>query len=125
MHLEPLDLALPQDPSSLGPFRAALGDWLDQAGVDAGERDEVVLAAHEAVANGIEHSEEDREVRVHGELDEQAVTVTVMSPGPWREPEPRIGRGNGLVIMRGLTELDIESTPTSARISMRHRLSTS
>ena len=120
---EPLDVALPRDRSQLGGFRATLGDWLDQAGVNAVERDEIILAAHEAVANGIEHSDGDGELRILGEIDDQLVTVTVTSPGPWREPQTRLDRGNGLVIIRGLTELDINATTTSADVRMRRRLS--
>ncbi|MFO7573338.1 MAG: ATP-binding protein [Gaiellaceae bacterium] len=103
MSLEPFDLALPRDPRELGGFRATLGAWLDRAGVNDHDRDEITLAAHEAVANG-------RELRTRGAIDDQAVTVTVTSPGPWRKPETRLGRGNGLVIIRGLTEVDINAT---------------
>ena len=123
MSFEPLDLALPCDPSQLGGFRATLGAWLDQEGVNDHDRDEIILAAHEAVANGIEHSDGHGELRVRGEIDDEAVTVTVMSPGPWREPETRLGRGNGLVIIRGLTEVDIDATATSADVRMRRPLS--
>jgi serine/threonine-protein kinase RsbW len=124
MSLEPLDLALPRDPEQLAGFRATLGDWLDRAGVNGHDRDEITLAAHEAVANGIEHSDGDGELRARGAIDDQGVTVTVTSPGPWREPETRPGRGNGLVIIRGLTEVDIDATATSANVRMRRRLST-
>ena len=125
MSLHPFDLTLPRDPSELGGFRATLRDWLDRAGVNADDRGEIVLAAHEAVANGIEHSNGDGELRVQGEIDDQAVTVTVTSPGPWREPETKLGRGHGLVIIRGLTEVDIDATRTSLELRMRRRLSTS
>lgn len=124
MSLEPFDLALPRDPRELRGFRATLGAWLDRGGVHDRDRDEIVLAAHEAVANGMEHSNGDGELRVRGEIDDQAVTITVRSPGPWREPEMRFGRGNGLVIIRGLTELDIDATAASADVRMRRRLST-
>jgi anti-sigma regulatory factor (Ser/Thr protein kinase) len=124
MSLEPLVLALPRDPGQLAGFRATLGDWLGRAGVNDPDRDEIILAAHEAVANGIEHADGNGEVRVRVEIDDQAVTVTVTSPGPWREPETRLGRGNGLVIIRGLTEVDIDTTATGADVRMRRRLST-
>jgi anti-sigma regulatory factor (Ser/Thr protein kinase) len=124
MIIEPLDLALPRDARRLRRFRAELGDWLDRAGVNDHDRDEIILAAHEAVANGIEHSDGDGELRIQAEIDDQAVTVTVTSPGPWREPDTRLGRGNGLVIIRGLTEVDIDATATSADVRMRRRLST-
>ena len=123
MSLQPLDLALPRDLEQLAGFRATLGDWLHRAGVNDHDRDEIILAAHEAVANGIEHSDGDGEMRARGAIDDQAVTVTVTSPGPWREPETRPGRGNGLVIIRGLTEVDIEAATTSANVRMRRRLS--
>jgi anti-sigma regulatory factor (Ser/Thr protein kinase) len=76
MSLEPLDLALPRDPRQLGRFRATLGDWLGRAGVNDRDRDEIILAANEAVTNGIEHSDGDGEVRVRGQIDDHAVTVT-------------------------------------------------
>ena len=123
MSLKPLDLALPRDLEQLAGLRATLGDWLDRAGVNGDDRNEIILAAHEAVANGIEHSEGDGELRARGDVDGQAVTVTVTSPGPWREPQTTPGRGNGLVIIRGLTEVDIDATATSASVRMRRRLS--
>ena len=124
MSVEPLDLELPSEPGQLARFRATLGDWLDRAGVNGHDRDELVLAAHEAVANGIEHSNRGGNVRVRAEIDDRAVTVTVTSPGPWREPKTRPGRGNGLMIVRGLTDMDIDATAVSAHVRMRRRLST-
>ena len=124
MSLEPLNLALPRDPRRLGPFRASLGAWLDQAGVNDQDRDEVILAAHEAVANGIEHSNGDGELRVQGEIVDQMITVTVTSPGPWSQPETKLGRGNGLAIIRSLTHVDIDATARSMDVRMRRRLST-
>ena len=121
---EPLDLALPRDPGQLAWFRATLGDWLDRAGANDHDREEIILAAHEAAANGIEHSDGDGELRVRGEIDDQVVTVTVTSPGSWREPETRQGRGYGLAIISGLTEVDIDATATRADVRMRRRLST-
>lgn len=122
MSVEPLDLELPPEPGQLARFRATLGDWLDRAGVNGHDRDELILAAHEADANGVEHSNEGGTVRVRVETDDQAVTVT--SPGQWREPETRLGRGHGLLIIRGLTEIDIDATAVSADVRMRRRLST-
>lgn len=124
MSVEPLDLALPRDLEQLARLRATLGNWLDRAGVNGHDRDEIILAAHEAVANGIEHSEGDGELRARGAIDDQAVTVTVTSPGPWREPQTRPGRGKGLVIIGGLTEVDIDATATSTDVRMRRRLGT-
>lgn len=123
MRLEPLDLVLPRDPKELGRFRATLSHWLDRAGVNNDDRDEIILAANEAVTNGIEHSDGDGELHVLGEIDDHAIIVTVTSPGPWREPKMRLGHGNGLVIIRQLTDVDIDATPTSANVRMRRRLS--
>jgi anti-sigma regulatory factor (Ser/Thr protein kinase) len=109
---------------SYATSRTTLGDWLDRSGVNGNDRDELILAAHEAVANGIEHSDGDGEIRVQGEIDDQAVTVIVTSPGPWREPVARFGRGNGLVLIRGLTEAEIDATLTSVKVRVSRRLST-
>lgn len=124
MPFEPLHLVLPRDPRQLSGFRATLGDWLRRAGVTGQDRDEVILAANEAVANGIEHSDGDGEVRIRGEIDDHGVIVTVTSPGPWHEPSVRLGRGNGLRIIRCLTEVQISATDTRSDVRMRRRLST-
>ena len=50
---------------------------------------------------------------------------TWASPGPWREPETKLGRGHGLVIIRALTEVEIDAAGTSLDLRMRLRLSTS
>ena len=124
MSLAPLELALPQDLGELASVRGALGHWLERAGVTDQDRDEIVLAAHEAVANGIEHGNGDGELWLRGEIDGEGVTVTVTSPGPWREHETGLGRGNGLVIIGALTEVDIGATATSSDVRMHRRLST-
>jgi anti-sigma regulatory factor (Ser/Thr protein kinase) len=124
MILEPLDLALARDTTQLRHFRTTLGDWLDRGGVNGDDRDEIILAAHEAAANGMEHCDGDGEIRVQAEMDAQAVTIMVTSPGPWREPKPRFGRGNGLVLIRGLTEAEIDATATSVKVRLSRRLST-
>jgi anti-sigma regulatory factor (Ser/Thr protein kinase) len=120
MSIEPLDLAFPRDAGELAWLRATLGGWLDRADVNNHDRDEIILAVHEAVANGIEHSNGDGELRVRAEMDDGA-TVTVTSPGPWRQPG-RLGRGYGLAIMRSLSEVEIDATTTSAHVRMRRRL---
>ena len=124
MNVEPLDFALARETTQLRHLRTTLRDWLDRGGVNGNDRDEIMLAAHEAVANGIEHSDGDGELRVQGELDDHGVTVIVTSPGPWREPMTRFGRGNGLVLIRAMTEAEIDATVTSVKVRLSRRLST-
>ncbi len=55
----PLELEFPADVGKLAATRAALRDWLDEAGVSPEQALDVLIAAGEALANAIEHGHRD------------------------------------------------------------------
>ena len=117
--MEPFEASLPPDLSGLRELRHDLADWLERVGVSGSERDAVVLATHEAAANGIEHAS--ARVVVRGVRDEEKLLVVVSNSGRWRGrpwDEPR--GGSGLTVIRGLmSELDINVGQGRTTVRMR------
>jgi serine phosphatase RsbU (regulator of sigma subunit)/anti-sigma regulatory factor (Ser/Thr protein kinase) len=122
--LAPLMLRLPAHPSELRLARNALGQWLRRAGLASEARDELVLAANEALANAIEHAygPGDAEVAVDAEVGDQEVVVRVRDFGRWR-PARDLGGGRGLDLMRHLTDdVSVETTDRGTEVLMRRHL---
>lgn len=96
-----IDLVLPRDPTALAGLRSSLRRWLAGAHVDAATVDDVVLAAHEAAANVVDHTDAEW-FSIVGTVDD-AVHVVVSDPGVWdRHPDDNDERGRGFQIMRKL-----------------------
>jgi anti-sigma regulatory factor (Ser/Thr protein kinase) len=70
-------------------------------------QDALVLAVHEAVANGVEHGS-GSPVRVEGGVDNGGLVVEVTTRELWvakhQGDEAFAERGRGLTLMRGLTD---------------------
>ena len=70
-------------------------------------QDALVLAVHEAVANGLEHGSGSL-VRVEGSVDNGGPVVEITTKGLWvakhGADEVLAERGRGLTLMRGLTD---------------------
>ena len=119
--VEPFEAALPADDrGSLPWLRRNLAEWLSRVGVSASQRDDVVLAIHEAAASGIEHGTGG--VIVHAVRDQSKLVVVVTSSGPWHESatEDPVYQG-GLTLMRALTsnvEIDVAGERTAVRMSV-------
>ena len=99
--------SLPADAAVLFEFRRSLRDWLQTADLESGAEDALVLAVHEAVANGIEHGG-GSSVRVDRRADVDDLVVAVTTEGSWDlgsgEDDALAQRGRGLALMRRLTE---------------------
>ena len=99
--------SLPADATVLFEFRRSLKDWLQTADLESGAQDAFVLAAHEAVANGIEHGD-GSPVRVEGSAEDGDLVLEIRSTGSWGSGSPGDGalarRGRGLALMRRLTD---------------------
>jgi anti-sigma regulatory factor (Ser/Thr protein kinase) len=116
--VEPFEATLPPDLSKLRGLRHDLAAWLERVGVSGSDRDAVVLATHEAAANGIEHAAA-RVVR--GVRDEEKLLVVVSNTGRWRgRPWGELREGSGLTVIRGLmSQLDINVGHGRTTVRMR------
>jgi serine phosphatase RsbU (regulator of sigma subunit)/anti-sigma regulatory factor (Ser/Thr protein kinase) len=124
------DRALSADLGELSATRRALHSWLGVQGADRETREEVVLAASEAVANAAEHgsgNHPDEQVTVAARVEAQAdgtddVVVTVRDEGRWRKHAPSLERGRGLLIIRALMDDVLVDTSSGTRVVLRRRL---
>jgi anti-sigma regulatory factor (Ser/Thr protein kinase) len=111
--------------------RRRLHAWLDAVHWPTDSRDDVVLAASEAVSNAAEHAYSpgrERDITVHAALvvgpsNIERVIVSVADSGRWREPPvEHHAQRRGLQIMRAVTdELRLEMTSVGTRIKMISR----
>jgi serine/threonine-protein kinase RsbW len=117
--VEPFEASLPPDLSRLRRLRHDLAAWLERVEVPASQRDAVVLAIHEAAANGIEHA--NGRVTIRGARDEDRLILVVSNSGRWRGPRPaNLGRGRGLMLMRALmSNLELRVEPERTTVRMR------
>ena len=117
--MEPFEATLPPDLSKLRGLRHDLAAWLERVGVSGSDRDAVVLATHEAAANGIEHAA--ARVVVRGVRDEEKLLVVVSNTGRWRgRPWGELREGSGLTVIRGLmSQLDISVGHGRTTVRMR------
>ena len=116
---------VPANAGVLFDFRQALRGWLLGARIDREVRDALVLAVHEAVANGFDHAN-GSPIRVEGSMDDGGLQVEITTRGPWVPSDEPAGalaeHGRGLALMRGLTdELDILVEDESVTIRLRAR----
>jgi serine/threonine-protein kinase RsbW len=91
----------------LKSVRDDLRAWLTTAGLPAPEREATLLACSEAVANAMEHgygNDGRGLVEVRAVLYDDAVELTVLDRGTWREPDPRSDRGRGITLIGSLME---------------------
>jgi anti-sigma regulatory factor (Ser/Thr protein kinase) len=117
--VEPFEASLPPDLAQLRELRHELAAWLERVGVTGADRDAVVLATHEAAANGIEHAE--ARVVVRGVRDEEKLLVVVSNTGRWRGPPAgQLRSDSGLTVIRALmSQLDINVGEGRTTLRMR------
>jgi anti-sigma regulatory factor (Ser/Thr protein kinase) len=119
--VEAFVVTLAPEPGLLQQFRHRLTRWLEKAGVSRQARDAILLAAHEAAANGIEHAASVGPVTVVGRVDPDAILIEVTSAGAWGAHlhEASDERGRGLILMKRLmSQVDIvaEAERTTVRL---------
>jgi anti-sigma regulatory factor (Ser/Thr protein kinase) len=98
-------------------------EWLCRASLSSEDREALLLAVHEAVANGIDHGSSGEPVVVNARREDGHVIVEITTAGTWQEPvgggfgsDPR---GRGLPLMRGLTnglEILVDSDFVTVRL---------
>jgi serine phosphatase RsbU (regulator of sigma subunit)/anti-sigma regulatory factor (Ser/Thr protein kinase) len=121
---ERLHTVVQAHPNRLAELRRRLAAWLTAHGASREERNDIVLAAHEAAMNAIEHAygPGDAEITVSAVVREGAVEVSIHDAGQWREPRSE-HRGRGRSIMSALMDdVSIESGPTGSTVRLRRRL---
>ena len=111
---------LPADPRALRDFRQQLATWLEEAGVRDRAQQEILLAAHEAAANAIEHAA--APLTVVGRAEPDVILIEVTSAGRWGAHKQEISdeRGRGIALMRSLLS-DVEILAEKERTIVRLR----
>ncbi|MCB1256070.1 MAG: SpoIIE family protein phosphatase [Microthrixaceae bacterium] len=122
--------------SLLSDFRAALGNWLDNAGVSAPVADDLKLAVNEAVSNSLEHShataskvsaDNQPSVEVDAFSNGASLTIQVRDHGRWRDStvsESDSTRGRGLSIIRSVTDsCEIAQTDAGTTLTLTKAIS--
>jgi anti-sigma regulatory factor (Ser/Thr protein kinase) len=126
--LHELHHRIPADAERLAELRHALARWAAGIGMSSERREELVLAAYEAMANSVEHAYVDAssdpavgevELRATRNVD-GAVVVTVTDSGTWKPPQESDGiRGRGIPLMRALADdTTITSADTGTTVTM-------
>lgn len=111
------------DATRLAALRAALGRWAEGVGASRELREDVVLAAHEAMANAAEHAyagRPDGVIDLYARRTPDSITVVVTDYGAWRPPLPGNGlRGRGLMLIKALTARnDVIHDSTGTTVTM-------
>jgi serine/threonine-protein kinase RsbW len=91
---------------SLIRARGVLTEWAATVGMSQDQRDDLVLAAYEAMANAAEHGYRGQGgvIELHARRTADEVIVTVADHGVWRPPPEDKGmRGRGLPLIEGLS----------------------
>ena len=110
------------DGNSLVDARGVLAEWAAATGMPKEQRDDLVLATYEAMANAAEHGYGGRggaiELRAHHTDDK--IVVTVVDHGAWRPPPADNGfRGRGLRMIKALSdESTVTPTGTGTTVTM-------
>jgi anti-sigma regulatory factor (Ser/Thr protein kinase) len=121
-HIEPFAASLPPEAGALLGFRQSLRGWLQTAELESRAENALVLAAHEAVANGVEHGS-GSPIRVDGRPEDGGLVIEITTEGSW-EPESNddgvlAEGGRGLALMRGLVDLELQIDDGCVRIRLR------
>lgn len=105
----------------IAALRAELYVWLGIQRVRSDDRDAVVLAVSEAIANAIEHGyrdEPDGLVHVAAGLSDGRIEVTVRDAGSWVAMRRHPDRGRGLTMIEKLMDWSEVSTGRGTTVSM-------
>jgi serine/threonine-protein kinase RsbW len=115
---------VPADADQLTATRDTLSAWADRIGMTREQREDLVLAAYEAMANSAEHAYPDRGdgmIDLHAHRGPDAVTVVVTDHGTWRPPQPdNTLRGRGLLLIKALahrSEVTHDDTGTTVTMT--------
>ena len=118
--VERFTASLPADSRVLRDFRQQLSRWLEEAGVRDRSRHAILLAAHEAAANAIEHAA--APVTVVGRKEPDVILIEVTSVGRWgaHQQQSSDERGRGVAIMKSLlSDVEIRAEEERTTVCLR------
>jgi anti-sigma regulatory factor (Ser/Thr protein kinase) len=118
-----LEFAVEARGRSLLTIRRALARWLEDLDVPDVVTKEIVMAAHEACANVVEHAygPSGGIVTITATHHGEHVEVRIRDSGTWRGSS-RGDRGNGLRLMRGLMDdVMVDTSTTGTVVALRRR----
>lgn len=120
-----LYIAVGVAPSRLAAVRSRLSHWADDLGVPSDEREDIVMAAEEAVSNVIMHAKSGT-ATLFAARDNlgRAVHVIVRDEGVWSAPsDDSVMRGHGMRMMDGLADVfDLHHDDTGTTVVLRWSL---
>ena len=121
---ERLHTVIHAHPNRLAELRRRLAAWLAAHGATPAEANDIVLAAHEAAMNAIEHAygPGDAEITVSAAVRDDGIEIAVHDSGRWRDARSE-HRGRGRSIMSALMdEVSVDTGPTGSTVRLRRRL---
>ena len=122
---ERIERSIGADRAQIALLRADLRAWLGSHGVDSGDREAIVLACSEAVANSVEHGYRDNPfgvITVVATVTADAVEVRVADHGTWRGPVTDVGRGRGLQMIHESMDEVLFDRGDGTTVTMRRGL---
>jgi anti-sigma regulatory factor (Ser/Thr protein kinase) len=111
----------PAAPLSVREMRRELRPFLTASRLPDGDLDDLVLAACEAAANGIEHARDPTQpfFDVLAEIDGRRVRIVVRDYGRWDTERHDAGdRGRGLLMMTMLAAVSLASGPRGTSVTL-------
>jgi anti-sigma regulatory factor (Ser/Thr protein kinase) len=117
------DWRFPSTAVSVRTMRRELRPFLASSGLPEPDVDDLVLAACEAAANGIEHAGHPAEpfFDVQAEIEGRSVRIVVRDYGRWTTPMTGPGnRGRGLHMMTVLAAVSLTSGPLGTSVTLRN-----
>ena len=116
------DWRFPSTAQSVRTMRGKLRPFIAESGLPDAEIDDLVLAACEAAANGVEHARHPTEpfFDVRAQVDGHHVRIVVRDYGRWtmRRADPG-HRGRGLRMMTMLAAVSLTSGPTGTSVTLQ------
>jgi anti-sigma regulatory factor (Ser/Thr protein kinase) len=111
----------PSAEMSVRRMRHELRPFLEQSGLSPHEVEDLLLAACEAAANGIEHAQHPAEpfFDVQADIDGPRVRIVVRDYGRWTPgPTDGVNRGRGLHMMTMLAVVSLTSGPLGTTVTL-------
>ena len=118
-----LDLDVEPSVTALRPMRRSLDTWLEQIGIGEKPRAALVLAAHEAVVNAIQHAGLTEPVHVRACDGGEDIVVSITDNGHWKTPdEEPLSCGGLAMIERLVSAVAVTTRDRGTTVLLRQRL---